>query len=182
MAGKLQWVLAFSLLAGAAQARTQQLMQGWDTFGGMLDYTNSNVTWSVGSTGDFKATYTLVGAEPSFVYQVGLHFYCKTNPGMFGRFPTGDTCNTITRQGCSGHRHRGRIRRGAHRRQRQWQFYGRCRNRRRRNLPRGIRCARRCRLQSDRRWQRLQRYLPVARTLRHRDDDRRPMTVSSAAQ
>jgi hypothetical protein len=96
---KLRWVIAFSLLATAAQARTQQFTQGWDVLGGMLNYTSSNVTWSVSSTGDFKATYNLVGAQPSFVYQVGLHFYCTANPGMFGRFPSGKTCNTITRQG-----------------------------------------------------------------------------------
>jgi hypothetical protein len=99
MTRKLPLAIAFSLLAGAAQARTQQFMQGWDVFGGMLDYTNSNVTWSVSPAGDFTATYKLVGAQPSFVYQVGLHFYCKTNPRMFGRFPTGTNCNTITRQG-----------------------------------------------------------------------------------
>jgi len=99
MALKLPLALAGLLLAGIAQATTQQFTPGWDVTNGQLDYTDSHVTWTVSQAGDFQASYTLVGAQPSFLYQVGLHFACTNNPGMFGRFPSGSTCNTITRQG-----------------------------------------------------------------------------------
>lgn len=100
---KLSFVLAASLVStSAAQANTLPFMQGWDVFGGQLNYTTSYLRWSVSSTGDFKAFYTLQAAQPSFVYQVGLHFHCLVNPGLFGRFASGAkgaACSTITRQG-----------------------------------------------------------------------------------
>jgi hypothetical protein len=90
----------FSLAAGAADATTQRFMQGWDEFNGQLDYANSGVTWTLNAaTRDFRVTTTLVGAKPNFLYQVGIHFACTTNPRLFGRFPSGTSCNTITRQG-----------------------------------------------------------------------------------
>jgi hypothetical protein len=44
-----------------------------------------------------------VGATPSKLYQVSIHFFCNTFPSTYGQFPTEEntdgTCVTITRQG-----------------------------------------------------------------------------------
>jgi hypothetical protein len=46
-----------------------------------------------------KITFTLNGAKPTKLYQVGFHLFCTAAPAKFGRFPFGGPCGTITRQG-----------------------------------------------------------------------------------
>ena len=99
-----------TLLAAAASAQeplaatTQKWKTGWDNFSEPLNLTKSNVMWSVASaTKKITVTFNLVGATPSKLYQVSLHFFCSTFPATFGQFPTernsDGTCSQITRQG-----------------------------------------------------------------------------------
>jgi hypothetical protein len=93
------------LSAGAASAATtQKWTAGWDNFGEPLNYTRSKITWSVNATTHkLSVTFTLVGATPSKLYQVGIQFFCTTFPATFGQFPTyeadGGSCTQFTRQG-----------------------------------------------------------------------------------
>jgi hypothetical protein len=91
------------LSASAASATTtQKWTAGWDNFSEPLNYTKSNIKWSVNSTTrKLTVTYKLVGATPSKLYQVTIHFFCTTFPPTFGQFPTetnNGACVTITRQ------------------------------------------------------------------------------------
>ena len=87
----------------APQATTQKFTTGWDNFGEPLDKTKSHVKWSVSPTKHtLTATFALVHARPSKLYQVALNFFCTTFPANFGQFPTdggGGTCATATKQG-----------------------------------------------------------------------------------
>jgi hypothetical protein len=89
--------------ATASATATQKFTAGWDNFSEPLNFTKSNVKWSVAaSTHKLTVTFTLVGATPSKLYQVGLNFFCSTFPSTFGQFPNdlgGGTCSTLTRQG-----------------------------------------------------------------------------------
>ena len=105
---KRVFLLAATLLlsGGAASAQTiQAWTPGWDNFSERLDFTNSSVRWSVGTTSPkLTATYKLVHARPSKLYQVGVHIFCDTFPPTFGRFPvrglaSDGTCPESTRQG-----------------------------------------------------------------------------------
>jgi hypothetical protein len=93
------------LLAGMASAGTvkQLWTAGWDYFGEPLNYTKSNVQWSVSTSRKLTVTVNLVGATPLKLYQASLNFFCSTFPANFGQFPTeenGDgTCISLTRQG-----------------------------------------------------------------------------------
>ncbi len=83
---------------------TQKWAAGWDNFGEPLNYIKSKIKWSVNpTTSKLSVTYTLVGARPSKLYQVGINFFCTTFPPTFGQFPNdapgGGTCGSITRQG-----------------------------------------------------------------------------------
>jgi hypothetical protein len=101
-------LVALLLLATALPAQDllqitkQQWAAGWDNFGEPLDLAKSNVSWSVTGT-KLTVTYSLAKANPSKLYQVGLHIYCSTFPPTFGQFPThgagGGNCFTMTRQG-----------------------------------------------------------------------------------
>ena len=98
-------VVALLLATGTAfaAATTQKWTAGWDNFGEPLNYTRSKITWSVNATTHkLSVTFTLVGATPSKLYQVGVHIFCTgTLPG-FGQFPTdvhGGPCYPVTRQG-----------------------------------------------------------------------------------
>jgi len=89
---------------GPLAATTQKWKAGWDNFSEPLNYTKSNVMWSVNSTTKkLNVNFNLVGATPSKLYQVSLHFFCTTFPATFGQFPTernaDGTCMQITRQG-----------------------------------------------------------------------------------
>ncbi len=49
-------------------------------------------------------TFTLAGATPSKLYEVGIEIFCTTSPANFGQFPManpvgGGTCPTQTQQG-----------------------------------------------------------------------------------
>jgi hypothetical protein len=97
-------VVVFLLSASmASAATTQKWTAGWDNFGEPLNYTKSKITWSVNpTTRKLSVTFTLVGAMPSKLYQVGIVPFCTTFPATFGQFPVdggGGTCPTITRQG-----------------------------------------------------------------------------------
>lgn len=76
---------------------------GWDNLGEPLNFTQSNIAWSVNAnTRKLTVTFKLVGATPSKLYQVGVHLFCSTFPLTFGQFPTdvgGGACKMITRQG-----------------------------------------------------------------------------------
>ena len=96
--------MALVLSASAASAATtQKWTAGWDNFSEPLNYKKSKVTWSVNATTKkLSVTYTVVGATPSKLYQVSIHFFCTMFPPTFGQFPTetiNGACVTITRQG-----------------------------------------------------------------------------------
>jgi hypothetical protein len=59
--------LAIVLVAITASAATttQKFTTGWDNFGEPLNFTKSNVKWSVSATRKLTVTYTLVGATPT---------------------------------------------------------------------------------------------------------------------
>jgi hypothetical protein len=102
---------ALCLFAGSASSQTtealttttQKWTAGWDNFSEPLDFTHSNVAWSVNSTAHkLTVTFRLVRAAHSKLYQVGVHIFCNTFPATFGQFPTdvgGGACRAITRQG-----------------------------------------------------------------------------------
>ena len=96
---------ALLLSACAASATTkQQWTAGWDNFGEGLNFTKSNVQWSVSaSSRKLTVTFNLVGATPLKLYQVSLNFFCTTFPATFGQFPVAvnadGTCGSLTRQG-----------------------------------------------------------------------------------
>jgi len=97
---------ALLLLASTAFATptTLRWTAGWDNFSEHLNFTTSKVSYSVNTTTKkLTVTFALVGATPSKLYQVSIHFFCSTFPATFGQFPTernsDGTCTTITRQG-----------------------------------------------------------------------------------
>jgi hypothetical protein len=98
-------VVALLLSAGTAFATvtTQKWTPGWDNFSEPLNFTKSNIKWSVNSTTrKLTVTFKLVGATPSKLYQMSIHFFCTTFPPTFGQFPTetsNGACVAITRQG-----------------------------------------------------------------------------------
>lgn len=97
-----QVVVALLLSASAASAATtQKWTAGWDNLSEPLNYKKSKVTWSVSATTHkLSVTYTLVGARPSKLYEVGVAMFCTTFSSSFGQFPVyDDTCPAITRQG-----------------------------------------------------------------------------------
>jgi len=101
---KIFLIVAALLSVGSAfAATTQKWTAGWDNFNEPLNYKKSKVTWSVAST-KLTVTYTLVGATPRKLYQVDMAFFCTTFASTFGQFPvgglgTGNTCQSLTRQG-----------------------------------------------------------------------------------
>lgn len=95
---------ALLLVCSASATTTQKWTAGWDNFSEPLNFTKSNVKWSVNSTTrKITVTFNLAGATPSKLYQVSLNFFCTTFPPTFGQFPTGEngdgTCISLTRQG-----------------------------------------------------------------------------------
>ena len=99
--------MALPLAAGIAFAVASCTLQKWtagfDEFSEPLNYEKSKIMWSVNpETRKLLVTYTLVGAKPSKLYQVGVHIFCETFPATFGQFPVengGGTCQPATRQG-----------------------------------------------------------------------------------
>lgn len=86
----LPLVVASLLLSITAFATptTLKWTAGFNNFGEPLNYTKSKVTYSVNATTKkLNVTYTLVGAKPSKLYQVGIVFFCTTFPAAFGQFP-----------------------------------------------------------------------------------------------
>ena len=98
-------VLGLLLAVGAASATAtiQKWVAGWDDFSEPLNYTKSKISWSVNSTTRrLSVTFTLVGAMPSKLYQVGIVPFCTTFPATFGQFPVstgGGACVSNTKQG-----------------------------------------------------------------------------------
>jgi hypothetical protein len=104
-------LLVALLSAGAAFAQSaaqkvtvQKWTAGWDIFTEPLNYKSSHVSWSLNpTTNKLSVNFTLEGATPNKLYQVGVHIFCTTFPPTFGQFPTdgitGGTCEPITRQG-----------------------------------------------------------------------------------
>ena len=95
--------ILLSVSAASAQTTTQHWTTGWDNFSEPLNLTTSNIKWSVSPARKLTVTYTLAGATPNKLYQVGAHIYCTTFPATFGQFPAngsgGGNCFTMTRQG-----------------------------------------------------------------------------------
>jgi hypothetical protein len=90
------------VLAASAATTTQSWTAGWDNFGEPLNFTKSNIKWSVSTTRKLTVTFALVGATRNKVYQVSINFFCSTFPATFGQFPTdggGGACQSLTRQG-----------------------------------------------------------------------------------
>ena len=99
-------LVAATLLLSAgtafATATTQKWTTGWDNFGEPLDLAHSKIVWSVSPTRKWTVTFTLKGATPNKLYQVGVHIFCDTFPTTFGQFPVeggGGACAPLTRQG-----------------------------------------------------------------------------------
>jgi hypothetical protein len=110
-------IFTLALLTFAAQAQigdgafsaipsgtnTQGWQAGWDNFGEPINLTSSNIIWSLApTTRKLTVTFTLAGATPNKLYQVGIHLFCDTAPVTFGQFPvtsSGGSCFPITRQG-----------------------------------------------------------------------------------
>ena len=87
----------------ASAGTTKQLWTaGWDDFNEPLNFTKSNVQWSVSASRKLTVTFNLVSATPLKLYQGSLNFFCTTFPAMFGQYPVeenGDgTCISLTRQ------------------------------------------------------------------------------------
>ena len=94
--------LLLSVGEASAAATTQKWTLGWDNFSEPINLTKSKITWSVSPTRKLTVTFTLVGATPSKLYQVGIVPFCTTFPATFGQFPVdggGGTCPQLTRQG-----------------------------------------------------------------------------------
>jgi hypothetical protein len=94
--------LLLSAVTASATATVQKWTAGWDNFVEPLNYTRSKISWSVNATTHrLSVTFTLVGATPSKLYQVGIVPFCSTFPATFGQFPVDDggTCQSLTRQG-----------------------------------------------------------------------------------
>src|SRR5437867_9424403 len=95
-------VVASLLLSATASATTEKWTAGWDNFSEPLNFTSSNITWSVSATTrKLTVTFNLVGATHNKLYQVGVHIFCSTFSKTFGQFPSGPggACTSITRQG-----------------------------------------------------------------------------------
>ncbi|HWZ81380.1 MAG TPA: hypothetical protein VNW47_02085 [Terriglobales bacterium] len=95
--------LLLSTEMASAATTTQKWTAGWDNFAEPLNFTKSKIKWSVNPTAHkLTVTFTLVGATPSKLYQVGIVPFCTTFPATFGQFPVdqgGGTCQSLTRQG-----------------------------------------------------------------------------------
>jgi hypothetical protein len=97
-------VLLLSASAAFATSTTQKWTAGWNIFSEPLNYTTSKISWSVNTTtSKLSVTFTLRGATPNKIYQVGMTFFCTTFPSTFGQFPTNQTsggkCEQFTEQG-----------------------------------------------------------------------------------
>lgn len=93
-------ILFLASSVASAQVTIQKWSTGWDIFSEPLNLTKSNVKWSVSPADKLTVTYTLIGATPNKLYQVGVHIYCTTIPPTWGQFPTSPGgCLTITKQG-----------------------------------------------------------------------------------
>ena len=76
--------LLLAVGAASATATIQKWVAGWDDFSEPLNYTKSKISWSVNSTTRrLSVTFTLVGATPSKLYQVGIVPFCTTFPATF---------------------------------------------------------------------------------------------------
>jgi hypothetical protein len=87
---------------GLSAQGTQKWVTGWDLFGEPLNFTSSNVVWSLSPARKLTVSFKLAGATPNKLYQVGIHLFCSAAPGVFGQFPTNPasgSCLTLTRQG-----------------------------------------------------------------------------------
>ena len=86
-----------------APAHSQSWRKGWDKFDEPLNYTKSKVFWSTLPSRKLIVVYKLQNAQPSKLYQVGVHLFCEVDPEVFGQFPTGlpgeGACPEATRQG-----------------------------------------------------------------------------------
>ena len=90
-------------VAEAPAVTAQHWTAGWDNFSEPLNFSRSNITWSVNSTTrKLTVIFKLVSATASKLYQVGVHIFCTTFPATFGQFPVAGgagSCPAITRQG-----------------------------------------------------------------------------------
>lgn len=86
-------------------ATTGRWRPGWDVFTEPLNYSTSSVKWTANpTTRELTILYTLEGARPNKLYQVGVHIFCTTHGPTFGEFPIHsdlgfDLCAPNTRQG-----------------------------------------------------------------------------------
>ena len=77
---------AWSQMRTAPSTIKQTWTAGWDNLLEPLNFTQSNITWSVNATTrKLTINFKLVGATPSKLYQVGIHIFCNTFPATFGQ-------------------------------------------------------------------------------------------------
>lgn len=82
--------LFFISASGAAIARTQAWVAGYALFAEPLDYANSGIEWRVDQTNKLMTiVYTLKGAVPNKLYQVGVLLRKPNCHLTFGNYPTG---------------------------------------------------------------------------------------------
>ena len=99
--------LASALLiitSGAASAKNLLWKPGWDIFDQPLNYTSSNLKYSVNNARrELTLTATLVGAVPSKLHQISAHIFnvCPNPPQFFGNFPVpaAGGCQVLEREG-----------------------------------------------------------------------------------
>jgi hypothetical protein len=76
---------------------------GWDNFSEPLDFKKSKITYSVNAaTKKITFGFSLAGATPSKLYQVGIGFFRTTFPAEFGQFFNhygAGNCPSQTKQG-----------------------------------------------------------------------------------
>src|SRR5437879_2262061 len=100
---KRELVVAACLLLSSvdtAEARPKTLYwsPGWDEYTEPLNYDKSNIKWSVDQASKkLQVTFTLVGAVPNKLYQVGFHIFGQC-PATFGQF-LNIGCSTVTAGG-----------------------------------------------------------------------------------
>ena len=94
--------MIFLVCTASAATVTQKWTAGWDILNEPLDFNKSKITWTVSATRKLTVTFSLVGANPNKLYQVGIHIFCTTFPTTFGQFPVaggGGNCPQLMRQG-----------------------------------------------------------------------------------
>ena len=91
-------LLLSSSVAAEARPKTLHWSPGWDEYGEPLDFDKSNIKWSIDQNSKtLKVVFTLIGAVPNKLYQVGFHIFGQC-PASFGQF-LNIGCSSVTAGG-----------------------------------------------------------------------------------